>query len=93
MVTNISKCENCACSPVCKFKELYAKGVETVEKASIPTGKTENGYGMWMVKDCPHIEVSIKCPHIISNAYDIISNAYARVLNSEDACSSHTVLQ
>lgn len=81
MVVNISKCENCACSPVCKFKELYVKGVETVEKASIPTGKTENGYGMWMVKDCPHIEVSIKCPHIITNAY-------ARVLNENDACSS-----
>ncbi len=35
--------------------------------AIIHTGETENnGFTFWYVKDCPHIEVSIKCPHMIA---------------------------
>lgn len=31
------------------------------------SNKRENDNdGFWKVKDCPHIEVSIKCPHMVT---------------------------
>lgn len=60
-----AKCNCCVCEPVCKYKEVYQKGVEAILNASVPS--TDNG-GFWKVKDCPHIEVSIKCPHMITKS-------------------------
>jgi hypothetical protein len=62
-----AKCNCCVCEPVCKFKEVYQIGVESILNATIKTGESENGaFSFWKVKDCPHIEVSIKCPHMIT---------------------------
>lgn len=57
-----AKCNCCVCEPVCKYKDIYVKGIEAILNASIPS---DNG-GFWRVKDCPHIEVSIKCPHMVT---------------------------
>lgn len=56
------KCNCCAAEKVCKFKEIYERGVESVLGAIIMNG---DGPSFWWLKDCPHIEVSIRCPHII----------------------------
>lgn len=65
---NISaKCNCCVCEPVCKFKIVYEKGIEAILNATIPLEKNERDeIRFWRVKDCPHIEVSIKCPHMIT---------------------------
>lgn len=65
---NISaKCNCCVCEPVCKYKDVYARGVEAILNATITTEESEIGtVGFYKVKDCPHIEVSIKCPHMIT---------------------------
>lgn len=66
---NISaKCNCCVCESVCKYKETYAAGIEAILNAEIPIGETENGFTSWRVKDCPHIEVGIKCPHMITRS-------------------------
>lgn len=62
-----TKCNCCVCEPVCKYKDVYEKGVEAILNATIATGESANGtFSFWKVKDCPHIEVSIKCPHMIT---------------------------
>ena len=62
-----AKCNCCVCEPVCKYKEVYQKGIEAILNATIPLEKGEsNAFSFWIVKDCPHIEVSIKCPHMIT---------------------------
>ena len=62
-----AKCNCCVCEPVCKYKDVYQNGIEAIMNAIIHTGETENnGFTFWYVKDCPHIEVSIKCPHMIA---------------------------
>lgn len=64
---NISaKCNCCVCEPVCKYKATYLAGIEAIMDATIPLGEAENGFTQWKVKDCPHIEVSIKCPHMVT---------------------------
>ena len=63
-----AKCNCCVCEPVCKYKEVYQKGVETILNATITN---EKDVGFWKVKDCPHIEVSIKCPHMIQKGVTI----------------------
>lgn len=64
----IGKCDCCVCEPVCKYKDVYQKGTEAILNATIPGEEKENGEkGFWKVKDCPHIEVSINCPHKIKN--------------------------
>ena len=61
------KCNCCVCEPVCKYKDVYQKGIEAILNATITTGESKNGaVSFWRVKDCPHIEVSIKCPHMIT---------------------------
>ena len=55
-----AKCNCCVCEPVCKYKEVYEKGIEAIMNATIH----EDEKHFWRVKDCPHIEVSIKCPHM-----------------------------
>lgn len=62
-----AKCNCCVCEPVCKFKSTYEKGIEAILNATISLEKSEsNAFSFWKVKDCPHIEVSIKCPHMIT---------------------------
>ena len=62
-----AKCNCCVCEPVCKFKIVYEKGIEAILNATIPLEKNESHeFSFWRVKDCPHIEVSIKCPHMIT---------------------------
>ena len=61
-----AKCECCVCEPVCKYKDTYLAGIEAIMGAQIPLGETENGFTFWEVKNCPHIEVSIKCPHMVA---------------------------
>lgn len=57
------KCNCCLCEPVCKYKEIYQNGVEAVLNTTINAGETHGTHSFWRLKDCPHIEVSIKCPH------------------------------
>lgn len=62
-----AKCNCCVCEPVCKYKDVYEKGVEAILNATISTGESANGtFSFCKVKDSPHIEVSIKCPHMIT---------------------------
>ena len=58
-----TKCNCCVCEPVCKYKEVYQNGIEAILDATV---SYDNG-SFWKVKECPHIEVSIKCPHMITN--------------------------
>ena len=61
---NISqKCNCCVCEPVCKWKEIYQNGVQSILDVMI-TADREGGF--WKLRDCPHIEVSIKCPHMVT---------------------------
>ena len=60
----ISKCNCCLCEPVCKYKSVYQKGIDEILNTTIP-GDTNNSF--WKLKDCPHIEVSIKCPHMVTS--------------------------
>ena len=62
------KCNCCVCEPVCKYKEIYREGVEAILNATIQSGREDGVDGFWSVKDCPHIEVSIKCPHMITSS-------------------------
>lgn len=63
-----AKCNCCVCESVCKFKEIYEKGVESILNATISNQRKDSETGFWKVKDCPHIEVSIKCPHMITRS-------------------------
>lgn len=61
---NISqKCNCCVCEPVCRWKEVYQNGVQSILDVMI-TADREGGF--WKLRDCPHIEVSIKCPHMVT---------------------------
>ncbi len=59
----ISKCNCCLCEPVCKYKTVYQKGIDAILETTIP-GDTNNSF--WQLKTCPHIEVTIKCPHMVT---------------------------
>ena len=61
-----AKCNCCVCEPVCKYKEVYQKGIESILNATITSEGKDGTVGFWKVKDCPHIEVRIKCPHMIT---------------------------
>lgn len=62
-----ANCNCCVCEPVCKYKDIYKKGVEAILNATIINGERKDGtVCFWEVKNCPHIEVSIKCPHMIT---------------------------
>ena len=63
-----AKCNCCVCEPVCKYKEVYQKGIEAILNAIIPSENKQESdtFSFWKVKECPHIEVSIKCPHMIA---------------------------
>lgn len=64
-----AKCNCCVCEPVCKYKGVYQKGIEAILNATIPLEEGESdAISFWRVKECPHIEVSIKCPHMITNS-------------------------
>lgn len=65
---NISqKCNCCQAEDICKYKEIYQAGVKAVLGAIVPIGRSidDRGESFYILKDCPHIEVSIKCPHMI----------------------------
>lgn len=57
-----AKCNCCVCESVCKYKSIYQNGVETILNTKIDTFDG----GFYILKDCPHIEVSIKCPHMVT---------------------------
>ena len=61
-----AKCNCCVCESVCKYKEIYQNGIEAILNATVPSKREDCNDGFWKVKDCPHIEVRIKCPHIIT---------------------------
>ena len=61
-----AKCNCCVCESVCKYKDIYEKGVEKILNATIPNKINDGCVGFWYVKNCPHIEVSIKCPHMVT---------------------------
>ena len=64
-----AKCNCCVCESVCKYKEVYQNGIEAILNATIITNERKDGVvSFWKVKDCPNIEVSIKCPHMITNS-------------------------
>lgn len=60
-MNTIAKCNCCVCESVCKYKFIYQNGVESILNTSIY--KEDNSF--YKLKDCPHIEVSIKCPHMV----------------------------
>lgn len=60
-----TKCNCCVCEPVCKYKEVYQNGIEAILNAKISNKSEEGNVGFWKVRECPHISVSIKCPHMI----------------------------
>lgn len=60
-----AKCNCCACEHVCRYKEVYKNGIEAILNACISHKRDDGNVGFWKVKDCPHIEVSIKCPHMV----------------------------
>ena len=66
-----TKCNCCACNAVCKYKEIYQNGVESILKTTIQS----NGDGFWKLRDCPHIEVSIRCPHMVAKSQRSDNNA------------------
>lgn len=59
------KCNCCVCEPVCKWKAVYQNGVQRILDTSIDS---ENGNSFWKLRECPHIEVSIKCPHMVTRS-------------------------
>ena len=63
-----AKCSLCICEPVFKYKEVYQTGIEAILNATVPNKIEDGNVEPWTVKDCPHIEVSIKCPHMITNS-------------------------
>ena len=63
-----AKCNCCVCEPVCKYKEVYQNGIEAILNATISDKREDGNDGFWKVKDCPHIEVSIKCPHMVTQS-------------------------
>ena len=63
-----AKCNCCVCEPVCKYKEVYQNGIEAILNATVPDKIEDVNDGFWKVKDCPHIEVSIKCPHMVTQS-------------------------
>ncbi len=74
---NVSqKCNCCVCEPVCKWRTVYEGGVQAILNTLITAD--EQG-GFWKLKDCPHIEVSIKCPHMVTS-----SAVRKRSVNDED---------
>ncbi len=60
-----TKCNCCVCDPVCKYKEIYQNGVEAILNANISNTRKDGEVGFWKVRECPHISVSIKCPHMV----------------------------
>ena len=62
------KCNCCVCDPVCKYKDVYQNGIEAILNATVSNKREDGKVGFMKVKDCPHIEVSIKCPHMITNS-------------------------
>ena len=63
-----AKCNCCVCEPVCKYKEVYQKGIEAILNTTVPDKIEDVNAGFWKVKDCPHIEVSIRCPHMVTQS-------------------------
>ena len=61
------KCSCCLCEPVCKYKEIYRGGVESILDTLVYDRGRET-VSFWKLKDCPHIEVSVKCPHMITRS-------------------------
>lgn len=57
-----AKCNCCVCEGVCKYKSVYQNGVETILNTIIDN--LDGGF--YKLKDFPHIEVSIKCPHMVT---------------------------
>lgn len=57
-----SKCECCVCEPVCKYKEVYQNGIEAILNTTIVADEMS----FWKVRECPHIEITIKCPHMVT---------------------------
>lgn len=66
-----TKCNCCVCEPVCKYKEVYQNAIEAILNTTISNKREDVNVGFWRVKDCPHIEVSIKCPHMIAKSMTI----------------------
>ena len=68
------KCNCCVCKPVYKYKDVYRNGIGAILNATVSIKREDGKVGFMKVKDCPHIEVSIKCPHMITNS-DMITNS------------------
>lgn len=63
-----TECNCCVCEPVCKYKEVYLNGIVAILNATVSIKREDGKVGFMKVKDCPHIEVSIKCPHMITQS-------------------------
>ena len=64
---NISqKCICCVHDPVCMYKNIYRHAVISILDTIISDCGRKGGF--WKLKDCPHVEVSIKCPHMVTHS-------------------------
>lgn len=57
-----AKCNCCVCEKVCAYKQIYENGVKAILNTAIPN----EGCEYWELRNCPHIEVSIRCPHMVT---------------------------
>ena len=58
----IAKCNGCVHEKVCKFCSVYQSATAAVLNT---TFNTSDGR-LYTLKDCPYIEVSIKCPNMVT---------------------------
>ena len=56
----VTDCKQCLCEPVCKYKNVFREQVKVIAEGTIPSEKEG---GIWRVKDCPHIRVTVECPY------------------------------
>ena len=66
-----AKCNCCVCEPVYKYKEVYQNGIEAILNATISNKREDGRVGFWTVKDCPNIEMGIKCRNKITKSETI----------------------
>ena len=59
-----AKCNCCVCEPVCRYKEVYQNGIEAILNTMIAADEVS----FWKMRECPHIEVIIKCPHMVTKS-------------------------
>lgn len=66
MITS-EKCNCCVHEPICLFKEHYKAACEAISHTSYSVAQGNGEYGIGFLKDSG-INVSIRCPHILTKS-------------------------